>query len=323
MVRFSGKVVILQTRFRVLQRYIVTDMNGFQEKLSVLVSEFERAGRRVCESEGVSRIDVDVLREKIRQMYDFLLSSEWDEARQASRVLPVTEEPVAERAEAKAEEPKIETPFGENESAEEKNETPKEKNESAIRQELEQVIENEEPEIIEQDEEQEEEKEIFVQEETEARESEKEETPEEEETLAAEDETPEQKPEESRSGHSSVLSYLHHNIMKDDEPKPKQPAGTTLDLFAEKAPSIAERFESRTRSDLRTAIGVSEKFMFINDLFSGNLKEYTDFINKLNDVSTWDMSKLLIEETRQKKKWAAASLAYTSLLDLIRKRFEK
>ena len=148
-------------------------------------------------------------------------------------------------------------------------------------------------------------------------------TEESEEEKEVEEEKPEAKEEESKDSHSSVLSYLHHNIMREGEEKPKPHVGSTLDLFAEKTPSIAERFESRTRSDLRTAIGVSEKFMFINDLFSGNLKEYTDFINKLNDLTTWDMSKLVIEETRQKKKWAAASLAYTTLQDLIHKRFEK
>ena len=110
--------------------------------------------------------------------------------------------------------------------------------------------------------------------------------------------------------------------MKESEEKPKV-VNSTLDLFSEKPTSIAERFENRNRSDLRTAIGVSEKFLFINDLFSGNLKEYTDFINKLNDITTWDMSKLVIEEMKQTKKWVSSSLAYSTLEDLIHKRFMK
>ena len=110
--------------------------------------------------------------------------------------------------------------------------------------------------------------------------------------------------------------------MKEGEEKPKV-VNSTLDLFSEKPTSIAERFENRNRSDLRTAIGVSEKFLFINDLFSGNLKEYTDFINKLNDITTWDMSKLVIEDMKQKKRWVSSSLAYSTLEDLIHKRFMK
>lgn len=298
-------------------------MNGFQEKLSALLSEFERAGRRVCGSERVSRLDVDVLGEKMRQMYDLLLSSDWNEIEEVKHVLPVSEELTIERVETKAEKPANETPIRRNETAEEKIETPKEIAETPFSPEPEQVIENENKETKEKEEEKKPLKKEPKQVEVVSVEPEVVTTEEGEEEKEVEEEKSEAKEEESKDSHSSVLSYLHHNIMRDGEEKPKPQVGSTLDLFAEKTPSIAERFESRTRSDLRTAIGVSEKFMFINDLFSGNLKEYTDFINKLNDLTTWDMSKLVIEETRQKKKWAAASLAYTTLQDLIHKRFEK
>ena len=298
-------------------------MNGFQEKLSALLLEFERAGRRVCGSERVSRLDVDVLGEKMRQIYDFLLSSDWNEIEEVKHVLPVSEELTIERVETKTEKPANETPIRRNETAEEKIETPKEFTETPFSPEPEQVIENEDKETKEKEEEKKPLKEEPKQVEVVSVEPEVVTTEESEEEKEVEEEKPEAKEEESKDSHSSVLSYLHHNIMREGEEKPKPQVGSTLDLFAEKTPSIAERFESRTRSDLRTAIGVSEKFMFINDLFSGNLKEYTDFINKLNDLTTWDMSKLVIEETRQKKKWAAASLAYTTLQDLIHKRFEK
>lgn len=298
-------------------------MNGFQEKLSALLSEFERAGRRVCGSERVSRLDVDVLGEKMRQMYDLLLSSDWNEIEEVKHVLPVSEELTIERVETRAEKPATETPKRRNETVEEKIETPKEFTETPFSSEPEQVIENEDKETKEKEEEKKPLKEEPKQVEVVSVEPEVVTTEEGEEEKEVEEEKLETKEEESKDSHSSVLSYLHHNIMREGEEKPKPQVGSTLDLFAEKTPSIAERFESRTRSDLRTAIGVSEKFMFINDLFSGNLKEYTDFINKLNNLTTWDMSKLVIEETRQKKKWAAASLAYTTLQDLIHKRFEK
>ena len=298
-------------------------MNGFQEKLSALLSEFERAGRRVCGSERVSRLDVDLLGEKMRQMYDLLLSSDWNEIEEVKHVLPVSEELTIERVETKAEKPATETPKRRNETVEEKIETPKEFTETPFSSEPEQVIENEDKETKEKEEEKKPLKEEPKQVEVVSVEPEVVTTEEGEEEKEVEEEKLETKEEESKDSHSSVLSYLHHNIMREGEEKPKPQVGSTLDLFAEKTPSIAERFESRTRSDLRTAIGVSEKFMFINDLFSGNLKEYTDFINKLNNLTTWDMSKLVIEETRQKKKWAAASLAYTTLQDLIHKRFEK
>ena len=96
----------------------------------------------------------------------------------------------------------------------------------------------------------------------------------------------------------------------------------TLDLF-KSPPSIAEKFENKNRSDLRTAIGVGEKFMFINDLFSGDLKAYTNFINMLNEASSLEMSMIVIEENRNKRKWIKNSLAYSTLESLVEKRFRK
>ena len=128
-------------------------MNGFQEKLSALLSEFERAGRRVCGSERVSRLDVDVLGEKMRQMYDLLLSSDWNEIEEVKHGLPVSEELTIERVETKAEKPATETPKRRNETAEEKIETPKEFAETPFSPEPEQMIENEDKETKEKEEE--------------------------------------------------------------------------------------------------------------------------------------------------------------------------
>ncbi len=313
-------------------------MNDFQKKLQSLVSEFERAGRKVYSSEKLSRLDIDVLEDKIKRMYDFLISSDFDQIEKVVEQIKVEEIPAEKiAAEVKVEETVVEekpaqTEIAVEEVAVEKEqiqlvvETPKQ--EEIIIPEVKQEEKTLEEPIIETPQTVIEpivkEKEIAepVQTEIVGKEEPKTEAEPTKETANTTITEPKVEKEEPKPARSSVLSYLHNNIMKDGEEKPKQEP-TTLDLFSEKPTSIAERFENRTRSDLRTAIGVSEKFLFINDLFSGNLKEYTDFINQLNDLTSWDMSKLVIEETKQKRKWASSSLAYTTLEDLIHRRFTK
>lgn len=96
------------------------------------------------------------------------------------------------------------------------------------------------------------------------------------------------------------------------------------DLFAHNKPkSIADMFENRNKRDLRTAVGVSEKFMFINDLFSGNIREYTEFINQLNTASSLQDSLEIIKAKQEKKHWAKGSIAYVTLERLVTKRFEQ
>ena len=74
-------------------------MNNFQQKLLSYSENMSKACERVCKSEVVSELDVDVLRQKMREMYDFLLTSDYQETIVAT---PVEQEPILEI------EPKIE-----------------------------------------------------------------------------------------------------------------------------------------------------------------------------------------------------------------------
>lgn len=297
-------------------------MNNFQEKLLSLSDGMKRASERVCQSETVSQLDIDVLRQKMREMYDFLLSADYIETKNEEKQVKeeIVELPEITPVEIKQEEEKVEIEIVEEEIKEE------------VKEEIKEEIKEIELEI-EAEPEQEEEKIEEVEQEEPIKEQEpvKEEEPivEEEEVKVVEKEIefeieaePEVKPEAPKT--SSVLDYLHNNIMKDGDSKhtTKEKIDTTLDLFKSQ-PSIAESFENKTRSDLRTAIGVGEKFMFINDLFSGDLTAYTHFINMLNEASSLEMSMIIVEENKNKRKWLKNSLAYSTLENLVEKRFRK
>lgn len=307
-------------------------MNVFQQKLLALTNEMRRASERVCESETVSVLDVEVLRQRMREMYDFLLTADYQQT---------ISQPSFVKEEVLEIQPKIEQVIVEEKPLEIVPEVKEEIVES-VEPKQEEIIElpkieqvEIEPEKIEQQEEKIEVKEevleikeeiIEVKEEIiEIKPERVEPTQEMPKTIEPEIvfEAPEPKSEPTQAKTGSVLDYLHNNIMKDSEPKStKKEAASTLDLF--KTPqSIADKFENKNRSDLRTAIGVGEKFMFINDLFSGDLKAYTNFINILNEATSLEMSMIVIEENRNKRKWIKNSLAYSTLENLVEKRFKK
>ncbi len=48
--------------------------------------------------------------------------------------------------------------------------------------------------------------------------------------------------------------------------------------------SIGERMEQQPLSNLKEAIGVNEKFLFINELFDGNIQAYNEAISRLNSM---------------------------------------
>ena len=143
---------------------------------------------------------------------------------------------------------------------------------------------------------------------------------------------------EETSNTSSVLEFLHKRVIKDTSREfNEETIGSTVTSTAReitqqikkdnilnpnRPKSIAEQFENKTNMDLMSAIGVSEKFMFINDLFLGNLREYTGFVNDLNAADSLTDSLTMLDKMQKQKKWAKGSLAYTTLEGIITKRFE-
>ncbi|MBP3254579.1 MAG: hypothetical protein J6M30_08750 [Bacteroidales bacterium] len=128
---------------------------------------------------------------------------------------------------------------------------------------------------------------------------------------------------------SSVLEFLHQRVIKDKPETTQQETQTPVSsaqIITEKIKkepaSIAERFENKNKQDLLTAIGVSEKFMFINDLFQGNVEDYNSFITEINSALNFEQSMQTVAAMQSKRKWAKGSLAYTTLESLIAKRFE-
>lgn len=76
-----------------------------------------------------------------------------------------------------------------------------------------------------------------------------------------------------------------------------------------------------TYSEIRSSIGVNEKFLFVNDLFKGNTKEYTDMVQALEDAQTEEQMNQVVLPLREKLVWNEQSLAYITLMDVIRKKF--
>ena len=84
--------------------------------------------------------------------------------------------------------------------------------------------------------------------------------------------------------------------------------------FGPKIPS--ERIEN-----LKTAININEKFMFINELFDGNLREYNETIETLNGFKTLDQAADYLDLMRKKNFWNTGSNAFKKLKDLVERRF--
>ncbi|MDY0053141.1 MAG: hypothetical protein RBR79_00620 [Bacteroidales bacterium] len=288
-------------------------MNQFQEKLKLTIEEIKQLTDRIISNKDISQIEIDILLSKLRDTYSLCLGFDNKEEEREFEI---------------------------------KEEMPKEIIELVEVFELEKTEDVEEEEIEEEIEGEEVEEEEIIEEEIEEKEEE-----EEVKEVILEKKTP------------SVLKYLNENMPKSmnfafeekplvkeeaiekvveeivesvkEEVKTESPKTTTLGEKYQNQASLFESMSNKTekndinsklnqsRADLRTAIGVHEKFMFINDLFSGNLREYTEFIQNLNAAENLDNAKDIIREVKEKKRWITTSLPYTTLENVVERKFKK
>jgi hypothetical protein len=304
----------------------ILNMNNFQSKLHSQITELNRVAQILCNSDRIYRLDLDVLLEKLRASYDIALSFDdkdqipatktqplMDEAKVAQKVTIIKEQPLQEQKPIISEQPKPQIQVQVEPNVQEK-----------------EIITNKpivaevkiEPKPIKAP------KTLETQ-------------PKAEEIL---NQIEQVKKELSESQHAqtkeepSVLQYLNKKMPKtapvtDTQDQTQTSAQKTIadtyqtqksifeNISSQKENDIASSFAEQNSMDLRSCIGVNEKFMFINDLFAGDLKEYNDFIQKLNSAFSLISATAIVDQMKKDKHWVANSLSFTTLQEIVSKKF--
>ena len=73
---------------------------------------------------------------------------------------------------------------------------------------------------------------------------------------------------------------------------------------------------------LRGAIGINDKFLFVNELFGGSMEKYNRSIENLDDVKTLNGAVIYMNELRIDLNWNSNNEAYKKLLELVHHKFE-
>ncbi len=107
---------------------------------------------------------------------------------------------------------------------------------------------------------------------------------------------------------------------------------TTLDLFSDTSTStigetiakndaLGERLQTTPISDLREAIGINDKFVFINQLFKGDMERYNRILDELNGFSSLKGAQTYLTELAVEYQWNTEDPAYLKLADMIERKF--
>lgn len=129
---------------------------------------------------------------------------------------------------------------------------------------------------------------------------------------------PEDEPGDLKSGHSdpvktgnvdlfSSFSTQREDIKRHD-PEIKE--------------SIGDRIQKSKIVTLKEAIGINEKFFFLNELFGGNLTEYNKAIAHLDSLATLEEATAYLEALQANYNWTLESDAAVQLIQFVERKWK-
>ena len=86
--------------------------------------------------------------------------------------------------------------------------------------------------------------------------------------------------------------------------------------------TLGERLKRNPVTDIKKAIGINEKFLFINELFQGNMHDYNDAIKRMNRAENLQEAAKVFDEYKEKYNWNAEASATLQLLDFVERKFQ-
>ena len=86
--------------------------------------------------------------------------------------------------------------------------------------------------------------------------------------------------------------------------------------------TLAAKLQQAPVRDLKSAIGINDKFLFVNELFGGSMEKYNKSIENLNDLKTLNGAMIYLNELKIELQWNSSNEAYQKLKDLVSHKFE-
>jgi hypothetical protein len=87
--------------------------------------------------------------------------------------------------------------------------------------------------------------------------------------------------------------------------------------------TIADKITKEAINELREAIGINEKFLFINELFNGDMNRYNKIIDELDQFPTLEGVNTYMLEIKIQNQWTDDNPALIKLTELLQRKFVK
>lgn len=87
--------------------------------------------------------------------------------------------------------------------------------------------------------------------------------------------------------------------------------------------TLAAKLQHNSVNALKSAIGMNDKFLFVNELFGGSMEKYNRSIENLDDLQTLNGTLIYLNELKVELQWNSSNEAYQKLVSLIHNKFNQ
>ena len=118
---------------------------------------------------------------------------------------------------------------------------------------------------------------------------------------------------------------IQKTVLPEPEEKQVEKEDSLNDRLAriqEDRPTFAEKMQKKPISDLKKAIGLNERFSFINELFQQNADIFHNSIDQLNNCESFGKAIDIVQnDFAVKYEWDMESRSVTNLMELVERRY--
>jgi len=144
---------------------------------------------------------------------------------------------------------------------------------------------------------------------------------EEEDLLILDDNIENPKPEPTNQKAEEKIVTKEEEPLMHSEEKAKESTTKKTASPANNAPIMGNQLNKKPISNLKSAIGINDKFQFINELFNGSMQTFNQAINEFDQAENLEAAIRIYDRIAEEQKWEEENQASLQLLDYIQRRF--
>lgn len=85
--------------------------------------------------------------------------------------------------------------------------------------------------------------------------------------------------------------------------------------------SLADKFKKSKIDNLKTAIGINQKFLFMNDLFEGDNEKYNEALEEINSAENKEVAFQKINSYKESYSWNEETKSYRVFVEIVERKF--